>query len=258
MLPAGRLKKLYNYLPHPPDTSLIGPARRDILNDDLYYHKGIRMVDLFQASRGCRFACNFCAVSTFFDKTHYCRNVREVVAEIEAAERQILFFVDDNILSNFEAAKALFRVLIPLKVHWVSQGSLDMTQDLELMELMVKSGCLGLVVGFESITPQSLRSMKKSPNVSGGFKRYGSQLKIMRDYGLQLWAAFTLGHDYDTRESIEQTLEFSWENKFPLAAFNILVPYPGTPLYRQLAADRSLLALPVDLQQPWLTCPAGI
>jgi radical SAM superfamily enzyme YgiQ (UPF0313 family) len=220
----------------------VGPPQPGTLTRrDIFRGKGYLPITLLQFSRGCRFACNFCAVSTFFDKTHYCRNVREVVAEVEAAEKQILFFVDDNILSNFEAAKALFRELIPLKVHWVSQGSIDMTQDLELMELMVKSGCLGLVVGFESITPQSLRSMKKSPNFIGGFKRYGPQLKIMRDYGLQLWAAFTLGHDYDTRESIEETLEFSWENKFPLAAFNILVPYPGTPLYRQLDAEGRLL-----------------
>ena len=164
-----------------------------------------------------------------------------MVQEIEAAERQIIFFVDDNILSNFEAAKALFRALIPLKVHWVSQGSIDMTQDRELMELMVKSGCVGMVVGFESINPQSLRWMKKSPNFVGGFNDYKPQLDIIRDYGIQLWAAFTLGHDHDTRESIEQTLEFAWESKFPLAAFNILVPYPKTPLYQKLAAEGRLL-----------------
>jgi radical SAM superfamily enzyme YgiQ (UPF0313 family) len=230
----GQLRRIYQAPVGTPQPGTL--TRRDIFKG-----KGYLPITLLQFSRGCRFACNFCAVSTFFDKTHYCRDVNEVVQEIEAAGRQLLFFVDDNILSNFEAAKALFRALIPLKVHWVSQGSIDMTQDLELMDLMVKSGCIGLVVGFESISPQSLRWMKKSPNFVGGFKAYAPQLEIIRDYGLQLWAAFTLGHDYDTRESIEQTLAFAMENKFSLAAFNILAPYPGTPLYQKLQAEGRLL-----------------
>lgn len=209
---------------------------------EIFAGKGYLPVTLTQFSRGCRFACNFCAVSTFFDKQHYTRRVEEVVAELEARQRkQIIFFVDDNILSNFEAAKLLFRALIPLKVHWVSQGSIDMTQDLELMDLMVRSGCVGMVVGFESINKESLRWMRKSPNFVGGFDSYREQIQIIRDFGLQLWAAFTLGHDYDTRESIQETLEWAMHHRFPLAAFNILVPYPKTPLYERLAAEGRLL-----------------
>jgi len=230
----GQLRPVYQASVGPPQPGTL--TRRDIFKG-----KGYLPITLLQFSRGCRYACHFCAVSTFFDKTHYCRAVNEVVQEIEAAEKQILFFVDDNILSNFAAAKELFRALIPLRVHWVSQGSIDMTQDRELMDLMVKSGCIGLVVGFESLSPNSLRSMKKSPNFVGGFKAYQPQLEIIRDYGLQLWASFTLGHDYDTPESVAQTLEFAQENKFPLAAFNILVPYPGTPLYKRLEAEGRLL-----------------
>ena len=116
-----------------------------------------------------------------------------------------------------------------------------MTNDLELMDLMAKSGCLGHVVGFESISPASLQTMKKAPNLKGGFKSYKPQLEIMRDYGLQTWAAFTIGHDHDTKESIEQTLEFALENKFAFAAYNILLPYPGTKLYQQLKDENRLL-----------------
>jgi radical SAM superfamily enzyme YgiQ (UPF0313 family) len=217
------------------------PQPGTLTRRDIFKGKGYLPITLMQFSRGCRFACTFCAVSAFFDKTQYCRDVREVVREIESQDRNLIFFVDDNILSDFEAAKALFRALIPLKIYWVSQGSIDMIQDRELMELMLKSGCVGLVVGFESINPQSLRSMKKAPNFVGGFKDYTPQLRIIRDYGLQLWAAFTLGHDYDTLESIERTLEFALKNKFCFAAFNILVPYPNTPLYRTLQKEGRLL-----------------
>lgn len=230
----GRLRPCY-------EAPVGSPQPGTLTRRDIFKGKSYLPITLLQFSRGCRFACNFCAVSRYFDKRHYCRDVREVVQEIEAAEKQILFFVDDNILSNFEAAKELFRALIPLNVHWVSQGSIDMTQDRELMRLMVKSGCIGMVVGFESISPDSLRWMKKSPNFIGGFNDYREPLKIIRDHGLQLWAAFTLGHDHDTPASIEQTLEFAWVNKFPLAAFNILVPYPNTSLYNKLAAEGRLL-----------------
>jgi radical SAM superfamily enzyme YgiQ (UPF0313 family) len=229
-----RLQALYRAPVGRPQTGVL--TRRDLFKD-----KGYLPVTLLQFSRGCRFACTFCAVSAYFDRTQYCRDVREVVQEIEAQERKFLFFVDDNILSDFAAAKELCRALIPLKVKWVSQGSIDMTHDRELMELLVRSGCVGLVVGFESLNAQNLRGMKKAPNLVGGFDGYQQPISIIRDYGLQLWAAFTLGHDHDTKESIERTLEFAMENKFCFAAFNILVAYPNTPLYRRLESEGRLL-----------------
>jgi radical SAM superfamily enzyme YgiQ (UPF0313 family) len=224
------------------DAPVGSPQPGVLTRRDLFAGKGYLPISLMQFSRGCRFACRFCAVSTFFDRKHYTRCVEEVVQEIESREqKRIIFFVDDNILSNFEAAKELCRALIPLKVHWVSQASIDMTQDLELMDLLVRSGCVGMVVGFESINKDSLRWMRKSPNFVGGFDGYQEQVDIVRDHGLQLWAAFTLGHDYDTVDSIAETLDWATDQKFPFAAFNILVPYPGTPLYQRLAEEGRLL-----------------
>ena len=208
---------------------------------DLFRGKGYLPITLLQFSRGCRFSCSFCAISAYFNKTQYRRRVREVVEEIESQQRRLLFFVDDNIFSDHEAAKILCRELIPLKVRWVSQGSIDMTEDRELMALMVKSGCLGHVVGFESLSPDSLRNVGKAPNLVGAEQDYRAQLQVFRDFGLQLWAAFTLGYDDDTVESIERTLEFALKNKFCFAAFNILMPYPGTPFYRQLKEQGRLL-----------------
>jgi radical SAM superfamily enzyme YgiQ (UPF0313 family) len=230
----GKLQPVYQAPVGAPQPGLL--TRRDLFNG-----KGYLPLTLLQFSRGCRFSCNFCAVSQYFNRTQYCRDIQETLQEIEASQGQLFFFVDDNILADFEAAKALFRALIPLKIDWVSQGTVNMTRDRELMDLMVRSGCLGLVVGFESISPQSLRWMKKSSNFVGGFQSYEPQIKIMRDYGLQIWAAFTLGHDHDTRESIERTVEFAMDHKFPISAFNILMPYPHTSLYRKLQADDRLL-----------------
>lgn len=230
----GKLQSVYKARPGIPQPGIL--PRRDIFKGKSYLP-----LTLIQFSRGCRFACDFCAISVFFDKTQFRRCVQEVVREIEAQGRRHLFFVDDNLLSDHEAAKILFRALIPLKIRWVSQASIDMTQDLELMDLMVRSGCLGYVIGFESLNIENLRAMKKSPNLIAGLQNYKPQLEVLRDYGLQTWAAFTLGYDHDTWESIERTLEFALENKFAFAAFNILMPYPNTPLYKRLQSEGRLL-----------------
>lgn len=207
---------------------------------DIFKGKGYLPITLLQFSRGCRFKCSFCATSAYFDSTHYTRNIDDVIKEIELSKKKFLFFVDDNIIANRKQAKELFRELIPLKVKWVSQASIDMTQDRELMDLMVKSGCLGNVIGFESINKENLKLMNKSPNfiASDGYKE---QLEILRDYGIQTWAAFTCGHDFDTVDSIKRTTEFALKNKFAFAAFNILTPYPKTPLYERLEKEGRLL-----------------
>lgn len=208
---------------------------------EIFRGKKYLPVTLVQFGRGCRFGCEFCAVSASTARRHTRRDVTDVVRELEVQERRYVFFVDDNIVSDREAAKELFRALIPLRIRWVSQASIDMTSDGELMDLMARSGCLGHVIGFESIDPADLRAMEKTPNLGNSFDRYARAIAILRDHGLQTWAAFTIGHDSDTPASIERLTSFAIESKFAFAAFNVLTPYPGTRLYRRLASERRLL-----------------
>jgi radical SAM superfamily enzyme YgiQ (UPF0313 family) len=179
-------------------------------------------------------------VSQYFDKKHYIRRIDEVLKEVAEQERKFVFFVDDNIASDKKALKELCRELIPIKLKWFSQASLDVTKDSELMRLMADSGCVGNVIGFESISQESLRETKKSPNLPG-FSNYQNEVRILREHGMQTWAAFTLGYDNDTYDSILATMEFALENRFTFAAFNILMPYPNTPLYRKLEQEGRLL-----------------
>ncbi|MDX8412385.1 MAG: radical SAM protein [Mariprofundaceae bacterium] len=221
----------------PPGIAQVGGTlpRRDIFKG-----KGYLPITLMQFSRGCRFACNFCAISEYFGKKHYIRRIDEVLHEIEAQNRRFIFFVDDNIASSHPALKELCKALIPLNVQWISQASLDVTRDLELMRLLEKSGCCGNVIGFESITPESLRDARKSPNIRG-FSNYQKEVAVLRDHGMQTWAAFTLGYEHDTPASIQETVNFALESKFTFAAFNILMPYPGTPFYNTLHQQQRLM-----------------
>ncbi|MCL1895708.1 MAG: radical SAM protein [Clostridiales bacterium] len=208
---------------------------------DLFAGKKYLPVSLIQYSRGCTNSCSFCASSVYFGRRHSVRDPGEVVREIQGQDRKLLFFVDDNIVADKAAAKELFRALIPLKVRWVSQASMDMLDDGELMGLMVKSGCLGHVIGFESIGAAGIDAMNKSANEGFIADQYAYAIKELRRHGLQTWAAFTVGHDTDTIESIRETCAFALRNKFTFAAFNILNPYPGTSLYTRLENEGRLL-----------------
>jgi len=230
----GQLKKVYQ--------SEIGIQPCGVIpTRTIYGKKGYLPLTLLQFGRGCPYDCTFCAVTQYFDKRHYVRSIDEVLREIDVQGRKMLFFVDDNIIANPKAAKDLFRELIPLKKKWVSQASIDVTNDLELMDLMMQSGCLGNVIGFESITESSLHEMRKGPSLNRWQEGFKDQIKILRDFGHQTWAAFTIGFDNDTHESILATEAFARENKFAFAAFNILMPYPGTPLYDKLRREGRLL-----------------
>ena len=231
----GELKPRYDAVqPTCPQINVI--TRRDIFEG-----KGYLPITLLQFSRGCSHKCSFCASSVYFKAHHYCRPVEDVVKEIKSQKRKLLFFVDDNIVCDHAKAKELFRALIPLKIRWVSQGSMDMLHDEELMRLMVKSGCLGLVIGFASISPESVSEMNKGTNRKGSSEMYKWEIEQLRKWGLQTWAAFTVGHDSATMESIKATCDFAIKNKFTFAAYNILMPYPNTPLYEKLEREGRLL-----------------
>ena len=127
-----------------------------------------------------------------------------------------------------------------MKVHWISQASLDITRNPKLMDLLECAGNWGNVMGFESITRESLRDARKAPNMPR-FAGYRDEVRVLKEHGMQTWAAFTLGYDHDTPASIAATADFALENKFTFAAYNILMPYPNTPLYRKLEREGRLL-----------------
>jgi radical SAM superfamily enzyme YgiQ (UPF0313 family) len=233
----GRLRRVYRAAPGAAQPGGIRPRR------ELFRGKGYLPITLVQFSRGCPYRCDFCAISAYFEHRHHVRPIPEVLAEIEAQERRFVFFVDDNLLADHAAAKRLLRALVPLKIRWVSQGSIDMTRDPELMDLLEQSGCFGNVIGFESLDPRNLRSMRKAPNLVGrrAWDDYQAACEILRAHHLQTWAAFTLGHDHDTAESIRATHRFALANRFCFAAYNILMPYPATPLHERLEREGRLL-----------------
>ena len=230
----GKLKRSYHSQETQPQAGGVLPRR------DLFHGKGYLPITLIQFGRGCQNGCDYCAVGAYSKRQHTSRPVNDVVQEIRSQNRKLIFFVDDNIVADREAAKELFRSLVPLKIKWVSQGTLDMVEDSELMALMKQSGCLGHVIGFETLDPRNLKASGK-PNKINIATTYDEHIKVLKSYGLQTWAAFTLGYDFDTPDSLRSILDFSLRHKFTFAAYNVLMPYPGTPFYKRLKEEDRLL-----------------
>jgi radical SAM superfamily enzyme YgiQ (UPF0313 family) len=186
-------------------------------------------VAMIESTRGCPFACNFCSVTAFFGRSFRHRPPEEVAAEVAALGKKLVFLVDDNIVGDKEAAKRLFRALIPLRIRWISQASLTMTRDRELMRLMRDSGCAGVLVGIESLHRDNLKQIRKSWNTVG--IGYTEALEIARDHGVAVVGSFILGMDQDTPESLDLLLDFAIRQRLFAVLFNLLTPYPGTDLY---------------------------
>lgn len=204
----------------------------------VFHGKRYLPVTTVETARGCPFNCNFCSVTAFFGHTFRRRSIGQIVDEIRALPRKTILFVDDNIVGHIESAKELFAALAPLHIRWMSQASISMARDLELMELMHKSGCAGLLVGIESLFHENLKDMHKTWNIAR--KDYTESLQIAREYRIAIVGSFIVGLDNDTNESLDATLEFAIQQKLFAVLFNMLIPFPQTDLYRQLEREGRL------------------
>lgn len=158
--------------------------------------------------------------------------------EIQTLEGRFIFFVDDNIIGDRNYAKELFRRLIPYRLKWVSQASVTMGKDPELLDSAQQSGCMGLFIGFESLSQQTLKSMGKNFN---RVHSYGELIRRIHDHGIGIQGSFIFGNDGDTLNVFDDTLEFTERNRLDAALFSILTPFPGTRLYTKMQAEGRIL-----------------
>ncbi len=199
-------------------------------------------VGLVEAGRGCHFKCEFCAVTKVFGATQTRRPIGDILEEIKHVRdkfgRKLFFFVDDNITSNLEEATAFYEALAPLGIRWVSQASINAAHDEKFLSVLARSGCMGVLIGFESIDPQTLAAMNKRFNqMKGGFE---VALANMRKHGIRVYGTFVFGYDRDTPETFTKTVAFARSQGMYIAAFNHLTPFPGTPLYERLESEGRL------------------
>lgn len=206
----------------------------------IFARKNYLPIGLIETGRGCRFPCEFCAIQSFFERSYRQRPYEQVVSELRELKSQktVFFFVDDNFASHKEMAKALMAEIAPLNIRWITQMSIDAAHDEEFLALLSRSGCVGTLIGFESLNENNLHTMKKGFNIMKG--GYQEALKKLRQYHIRVYATFIFGYEHDTVDSFNEAVEFAIDARFYLAAFNHITPFPGTPLYKKLEAAGEL------------------
>lgn len=208
--------------------------RRDLLNRQMY----VSGFNTIQASRGCPYNCDYCAVTAFFGRKFRTRPLGEVVDEIRKFDTKDFFFVDDNITGQSGYAKDLFRALIPLKRIWGGQTTLNIAKDEELLSLYAKSGGKYAFIGFETLSKKNLRNMNKSWNSPDG---YGEAIKKIHKAGINILGSFIFGLDDDDPAVFRTTCDFIMEHNIDAAQFHVLTPFPGTRLFDSMEKDGRIL-----------------
>jgi len=214
-----------------PDLTLLQPDRKAKL--------GRRTIPIL-TSRGCPYDCSFCSVTGMFGKKYRFRSTESIIRELRNYDdrRNIIFFYDDNFAANRGRAKELLEAMIRenFKFPWTTQVRADIARDAELVTLMKRAGCHTLYIGFESVNPGSLESMKKKQTVD----QIRESVKVLRRHGIRIHGMFVLGFDEDDWQSIKATVKFAKKSKLTSTQFLILTPLPGSEWYEKMSSENRI------------------
>lgn len=227
---AGKLQNRYDQNPNLSLANLPLPKR------ELFDTSLVNVAHTIEATRGCIYQCEFCVVPAAWGKPLQ-KPVADVVADIKQMHARRLIFLDLNLIADLDYAKELFTALIPLKLKWGGLATTTIAWDDELLDLAVRSGCRGLLLGFESLSQASLSEAKKAFNMR---RDYHYVVRQLHDRGIAIMGCFVFGFDHDTLDSFDETVEFVMEAKLDLPRYAILVPFPGTPLFKRLKSENRI------------------
>lgn len=232
---AGKLRKRYVGTTRPL-TGLPTP-RYDLLGRNFFVQRVV------QATRGCPFTCSFCTVPTI-NPGFRTRPVAEVIRDIQYDrfqhwwQRKVVWFWDDNLTAKRSYIRELLTAMIPLRKWWLTQASMDIANDKDLLDLMQASGCIGIFFGIESFGAESLRDAHKPQNKISAYK---ARIRALHDRGICVMAGFIAGFDGDTPDSIRAMARQLYDTGVDVPFLSVLTPYRGTPAYSKLAEQGRIL-----------------
>lgn len=226
-LRAGCLKPLYRCEKPLCGTDIVPPAYDAVKPEEYLY------CNVVHTSRGCPFRCDFC-YNSGSEQKYINREIEAVIADIRAVRSKHIMFIDDNFAGNVKWTKEFLKAITPMKIKWNAAVSINAAYDEELLDLMKKSGCQGLFIGFESINPSSISDVHKVQNRTDGYER---AIKAIHDRGIMINASLVFGLDGDTVDTFDATLDWIVKNRIETVTSHILTPYPGTALYERMKAQ---------------------
>ena len=229
---AGAMRPRYDQGPNFELTNLPF-ARRDLLDKRKFLTQAV-----FEATRACAHKCEFCVSPTAWGRKQFQKPIAHVVEDIRRVGSRRILFIDLNLVSDMAYARELFTALIPLGVRWFGLSTSLIGRDPALMDLMARSGCTGLLIGFESISSAGLGTVDKRFNDPA---LYAELVRDLHKRGITIQGCFVFGSDADTEATFDATADFVIQTQIDLPRFAILTPFPGTPLYLRLEREGRIL-----------------
>lgn len=200
--------------------------RRDLLNPKQYI-----TVNTVEAIRGCNLNCTFCAYPAAFGRQVHPRLVDDIIEEIKTLRGKFVVFSDVNLMANMDFITELSQKLKPLRKWWFGLATVQLVDYPDLVQSFRKSGCKGLLIGFESVIQESNIGMQKGVNVVG---KYEKLMKLLHKNGIQVMGCFAFGDDHEDASVFQKTVDLVTKLKIDLPRYALLTPFPNTKLYEKL------------------------
>ncbi len=214
---------------HPMDG--LSMPRYDLMKTNRYVNR-----TFVQTSRGCRQGCAFCAEPLMNGLKVRCRPVKEVIREIESCGARTISINDADFFGMPERANEIMRALAGRGISWQAGVNAKAAQDDRMLELAARSGCTMLSIGFESISRDTLESVRKRVNRP---ETFAALVEKLHAHGIMVFGLFMFGFDGDDTSVFQRTTRFNIEAGFDVCAYSVLTPYPGTLTWCELKrADR--------------------
>ena len=183
------------------------------------------------ATMGCKNKCKFCSISAVYQANHYTRPIDDVVREIASFDTKFFMFVDDNLTQDRDYALQLLDQLASLKKHWITQASIEIAEDEELLDKLEKAGCVGVFIGLESFNAHTLNETEKGFNAPEEYRR---AVKTLHRHGMFVQSGVIFGFDDDTVDVFETTLKMIERIGIDAIQVAVLTPLPGTKLHEEM------------------------
>lgn len=218
------------------------PARDFLKGKYRYRYSGII------TTAGCPFHCDFCSVPLIQGKKYRERPVEDVLNEFEAIQGKFrgLILTDENFYGHSkksnERVKQLFKGMVERGIYqnWFGFTSLNIYEDDEVLDYMVKSGCVGVLIGIESVNKETLKTMNKNVNLRITIDKYYEAIANIRRHGIAVWGTMVFGNDNDTPDTFKEAVDFVLESNLDIMTCGILCPFIHSNLHNRLISENRI------------------
>ena len=230
----GSLQPVYNGVPL---DDFYSEVHQELLNSPPEIIK-----DFLETTRGCKFTCSFCTIPGISGGKARKKPVAQLVELINKIKHRYktVVFLDNNIYSDPQYARELFKALKPLKIKWTSQCTIDIAKNDETLQLAKESGCVGLLFGYEISGGSSEKQQRGKFALADHYIHFTKKVK---DLGISIKAHFIFGFDSDRLEHIPMLWKFCHALKPTFTIFSLLTPLPGSQVYREMLEQNRLTNL---------------